>query len=800
MGMKHKMNDTIILKRPASFYREPWRDGTALGNGLTGAVVYGNAGEENIIFNRYDLWHGDKKCTLPDVSESFKQMRELIIKGNYNDAKDIVCDELKSREYVPRAGIPFPLGVLSIKMPEKKAFNKYKRYLHMDTGESEVEYCIGNKRVCQRSFVSRDEDVFVWNTVASGELKFLLTFDMHDDDKGMSVEFRDEIKSTLEIAYTDGYIFLKAKNETKGWYGAAVKVCGAVPLGDKLILNTKEITVLVKCFSGFDKLSNEFMKMKIDEIECDYNRLFARHKREHQKLYMRTDINLFDKNEKAQNMTNEELLDEAYYYKASPQMIEKLWRFGKYLFISGTRIGALPFSQYGLWNGEYEPGWAQYVANENIQMLYWHIMSGNLIELMIPLIKFYCSNIDEYREYAKKIFGCKGIFVSVYSSPINRQPNPVVPVIINCISVAGWLCQHFYKYYKMTGDTDMLEKYIYPFMYEAAEFYLDYVTYDEFGKMQIIPSVSPENSPQNFMEDKNSEFELGHPMPTVKNATIDLAIIKELLTNLIDIKKSENIGSNESSHDIKRWTEALERIPEYIKSDDGGIKEWGCEELKDNYYHRHFSHIYPLYPGDEISDDDALFSAFEKAVDSRKLVSQSGWSLCHMSAIYSVLGRGNSAAECIDNLCKSCVLNNFMTMHNDYRRMGITLNMGYISSVQLDANMGAVNAIQMMLFFSRKDKLYFLHGLSDRLKSGKVRGFAFEGGTTDFVWDIDEGYFEATISANRDVRIKINIPAIFNRCNFECDDVNVKCYEGYYYLEKNKKYILKAKHKEEFAC
>ncbi len=107
--------------------------------------------------------------------------------------------------------------------------------------------------------------------------------------------------------------------------------------------------------------------------------------------------------------------------------------------------------------------------------------------------------MDAFRESARKLFGCRGIYVSTYTTPMNSYPTPNVPVIVNYIGCAGWLCRHFYDYYRFTGDEELLRSEILPFMLETAAFYEDYLTHEADGKIRIEPSVSPENSPGRFM-------------------------------------------------------------------------------------------------------------------------------------------------------------------------------------------------------------------------------------------------------------------------------------------------------------
>lgn len=724
------MSDKLIMNRPASCLGKPWREATPLGNGYTGALVYGGIYKENILFNRYDLWHGQKTCKLPDVSGVFAEMRAKMEGGDYASAQNMLCDALLDRGFDTDPGYPYPLGVLSLRTEPVATFKHYRRELDMKNGVCRISCREGENDVKRESFVHRELDVAVLKATSDEEKTYVLSFDVQDDGTDERFPF------DYEITYRDGYIFFIADTAS-----AVVYAEGTKAVGNSLEITSCELLLIVKCFSK--KLSYKELCESVSDLP-EYDELLSSHTKAHAAIYSKVTLELCSDG----NTSNDALIDAAYDDEATPELIEKLWKFGRYLFIGGTREGGLPFALYGLWNAEYKPTWPQNVANENVQMIYWHALTGGFSALVLPLVEYYCRDLCDYREYAQKLFGKKGIYLSVYSTPVNRQPSPVVPVIIHYIGVAGWLSKHFYDYYKHTGDRETLEKYILPFITEAAEFYLDYISYDAEGRAEIYPSVSPENSPRNFIDDVHG-VRMSHPMPAVKNSTMDIAIIKELLRNLLSLADEVEFDAEK----VNEWRDALKALPDYETNEDGAVKEWQADGLLDNYFHRHLSHLYPLFPGDEQGIDKA---AFERALELRVLQGQSGWSLMHMAGIYARLGRGEDAACCFDLLAKGCLLPNLMTLHNDYRDMGVTLELGQFAPIQLDALMGAVNVVQMMLLQSNEHKLGLFCALPRRLHSGKAENLEFFGGKASLEWA--DGQREARLCFERDVSVKLTLP------------------------------------------
>ncbi len=293
-------------------------------------------------------------------------------------------------------------------------------------------------------------------------------------------------------------------------------------------------------------------------------------------------------------------------------------------------------------------------------------------------------------------------------------------------------------------------------MYEAALFYEDFFTVDEQGYFISCPSNSPENTPGNYWKGDG----MGAEMETTINATMDFAIAKELLTNLIE--GSSNTGIY--TENINKWKSMLKKIPPYQLNEDGAVKEWMHDFFADNYHHRHESHIYPVFPGTEVTKDnnEELFNGFEIAVKKRLLTGlneQSGWSLAHMANTFARIGKGNKSLECIEIMTRSCVLNNLYTTHNDWRNMGIGVELPW-APIQLDANMGLCSAINEMLLFSVPGKIVILPALPEKWKKGNVKNLLARGAIeVSIEWDLDKKVVGIKLlSKNRDAMIDLILP------------------------------------------
>ncbi|NLX77992.1 MAG: glycoside hydrolase family 95 protein [Clostridiaceae bacterium] len=764
-------SDKLVLKYPASWHGDMWREALPSGNGTVGVAVLGSIKQETVIINHNRLWHWGRKDELPDVGYKLKETRALMDENRFLEASWNLTNALREHGYGTTLEAPMPLADLKITMPCETGFKNYLRELAVDTGEITVAWQDENNEYKRQVFVSRADDIIVCRIRAIHEVKADIELDVHRDERNQVPERFRETAGTkrYEVDSKDGFICYGITHEDGTDCGVVLKVIAGDIRKSGNCLKAEsggDILILAKVFvqGCFNESCAEIRKV-LDAIDMDYDTLLERHVNIHRPMFRSVEFQLGTGDK---NTCNEILLLDAYGNAASDELVEKMWAYGRYLFISATSPTSLPCNMYGLWHGDYGLIWSHYMANENIQMIYWHTMTGGLIEFNKSLFRYYNERMGEFRENARKLYGCRGIYVPAGTTPGIAYPNQIVPVIMNWTGAAGWLARHYYDYYLYTGDSEFLENDALPFMYETALFYEDFLV-NVNGKYKCYPSVSPENTPENFMPEDGRQ--IPHPMPTTINATMDIVIIKELFSNLI--ASAGKLGMYEDK--IQVWKDILDNLPDYAVNEDGAVKEWIEPVFKDRYDHRHLSHIYPVFPGNEINEENSpeLFKAFEIAVNKRKLGAQTGWSLMHMAAIYARFGNGDKALECLDLLAQSGILNNFYTLHNDWRNMGVTLNMRE-APIQMDANMGWTNAVQEMLLYNSPRLIKLLPALPKRWKMGKARNWRWIAGTVDFEWN--ESGFSAVFTACRDAAAGVKIPKMFATCSISVNNSEPEIY------------------------
>ena len=751
------MEKKIINSYPA----ECWNDTTPVGNGTLGASVYGCVYDERILINHEALYNWVCNKGYPDISYALKEVRALMDEGKYKEANTYYTNIINETGFKSNKGKFFPAFDIHMIFETEAAPENYTRVLDMETGVCTVSYTENGDRCNRTIFASQRDKVVVVNLTKTKPFSVKISLERHDMVDYVDNFYCDEFKSFAK----DGYVYSESKTGGGLHFTGVVKVLntdgkiisggsdrqsgvgmsGEASLKDYIKID--EATNVTLIFNmNKSPLAFEEMVNIADKCKKDFDTLLEEQKEDFSRLFNKTRLTLTNE----ENASNEQLFLNSYGGTVDKRFIEKMADFGRYLLISSSVGCEYPANLQGLWNGAYSPAWAcTFFNNENIQMAYWQAYAGSLNEATLPLFNLYDKFKDDYRENARNLFGCRGLLLPLFMDNSNGKKENTQPHVLYWTGSSAWISAIYYDYYLYTGDEEFLRDRAYPFMKESALFYEDFMVYDQNGKLKSYPSNSPENSP-------DGDFEGAKKISVSINSTMDFALLKELLSNLL--LASEKLGIDKEKRE--EWQRMLLAIPEYEINDEGAIKEWMHPDFKDNYHHRHQSHIYPLFPGFEVNEENnpELFEAMRVAVNKRLVIglkSQTGWSLAHMANIFARLNDGKRAKECLDLLIRFCTGKNLYTYHNDWRNMGVTLKYMHAGHApyQVDANMGFVSAVYEMLLYSDGDKIKLLPALPSELGSGSIEHIKARGG-----FDVSMFWNE------KEVRVKIK-SLLGNRVN-----------------------------------
>ena len=582
------MEKKLINLYPA----KSWNEATPLGNGKIGASVYGCRYDERVLINHEMLFNYAKGEPYPDVSYALPIVRKLMDEGKYAEAELYYTNEIKKYGFSSAKGKYYPALDIHMRFEEQGDFDNYKRELDLENGVCTVSYIENGAKAQRTFFVSGTDGVVVCKIKKDIPFDFKMTLERHDLTDCFDGYYKDDIISFSK----ENYLYTNIETEGKLHYSALARVLytnGEINKGsdkakkldmsgEAVLTNYLKIEGATEiCFiMSFDYVAKSFeeMKAELDEINYTYDELLSRHVSKFSALFNKTRLCLSNDS----NLSVDELMLKSYSGSVETGLVEKMADFGRYLLISSSVDCSCPANLQGIWNGEYSPAWCStYFNNENIQMAYWQACQGGLSQALIPLFDLYERFMEDYRENARNLFACRGILLPLFMDNSNGKKDNLQPHVLYWTGSSAWISAVYYDYYLFTRDEEFLKNRAYPFMKESALFYEDFLVTDENNMLKSYPANSPENRP-------NGDFEGAGTLSNCINPTMDFALLKELLTNLISSATKLGIDSDK----VALWKEMLSKIPPYEINEDGAIKEWLHKDFKDNYHHRHQSHIH----------------------------------------------------------------------------------------------------------------------------------------------------------------------------------------------------------------
>lgn len=733
------MRSTLTMCYPTAWHGDMWREGAPCGNGIIGALVYGGIGTEMILLNHTDLWRGGKICDIPDVSASLSEVRRLLDEERPDLANGVLSNALRSAGYSADTASPFPVCDIRIGNHTNVPFTHYRRVIDMERAEVRVTWQEGNTKYTRSTFVSREDGLCYTRILADGDgtIHVDVALTIHDTET-----MRSNMIENLEIRVENDMIFYAADNTTvykpaMGSYGAVMRVSqtGGVQENEKdhiRISGAKEVLLVTALFVGMERTDGFADAEKQLSRSADYETALKRHTEKHSALFHGVEFSLTEPSE-GEDPSNEQLLLDAYDSEMSNALTEKMYAYGRYLFLCSTDpILGKPTHLVGLWNGTYSCFWAFHMFNVNFEMIYWQALTGNLPDFLKSALDYVEGFMDDFRDNAKNIYGCRGIYIDSVNTPESGKAACLADHIINWTAGAAWVSEHFYDYYRYTGDETYLREHALPFMAEAALFYEDFLTIGPDGKYQFYPCTSPENVPLSTMRKFNSWAQVA------KNASLDIAAVRELLLNLLEGAKITGLYTDK----CETWEKMLSLLPDYKYNEDGSLKEWADDFYTDNNAHRHHSHMYGVFPGHTVRRDSPEFDAFVKAEDNRigyGLGPQSSWSMVFMACINARMYRGEVAFHALSEMVRNCCMNNLFTLHNDWRRMGqVQCDDMRLAPFQIDANIGFPAAVNEMLLCSAGGIIELFPALPSKWEKGKMEGLLTVGGhLVSLYWEGD---------------------------------------------------------------
>ena len=739
------------------FFHQPaaqWADSLPVGNGRLGACIFGNPSRERIQLNEDSIWDGEHRDrNNPKAGEAVPKIRELLFAGKVAEAEALALSDMMS---IPRRMPCYQtLGDLHLDftpsgLTPETYLEDYRLELNLDTAIATTTFTHNGTRYTREVFSSAPDQVIVIRLTSStpSKLNFIATLDRPAHFATAAIAPRRLTLSGEALPVNDNPgLPIKERQIGVKYYAELLAIPdpkGTVTTKDAAltIANATTATLFIDCATNYRYPAGEAaMQAAVSKNLSaartrSYADLRSRHIADHQRLFRRAEISFLPLGEKDPNaaIPTDKRVQHIKDGGEDIHLLPIYFQYGRYMLISSSRPGTLASNLQGIWNESVDPPWgSKYTININTEMNYWLANRANLASLNTPLFDLIDNARPSGTITAQRYYKARGT-VTHHNTDIWGDTSPIDALGGGIWPMGGaWLSLHLWDHFDYTRDTVFLRDRAYPRLRDNALFLLDYLipapTGTPYaGNLITGPSCSPENKYR--LPDGSAHNLCMAP-------TMDTEITRAVLTRLL--QAAEVLGPSALTSDTDLHTRAhavLTQLPSFKIGKAGNLQEWPEDYVENEPGHRHVSHLFALFPDDQITPRSTpdLAQACRTTLDRRLVANggSTGWSRSWIINCMARLEDGDAAYQSVLQLFRQS------TRPNLFDVCGLQKNAPF----QVDGNFGGPTGLIEMLLQSHANTtepnlnvIRLLPALPAAWPTGSFRGLCARGALEiDLIW------------------------------------------------------------------